>query len=263
MTLFRQYFRAQLSGLLIWLGAGGAMVFVLARSAPIDASGAQALEALVGKMPESMKMMFGIEFGLSPADSFVSMKLAPGIALILCMYIVITALSIVTREVDRRTIDFLLGMPVDRRQVLVSRAGVMIVNTAILAVAYWAIMRVVFGALEADASYSRYAELIFTQWLLAVALGSITLLSSIWIDDYSFGVKLWLGVVATSYFLELVLRAAGLTRWQRFFIPFSYADPASIIKNGMVAADILVLVAVAAVALIASVPLFERKEIAA
>jgi ABC-type transport system involved in multi-copper enzyme maturation permease subunit len=263
MTLFRQYFRAQLSGFWIWLAAGGGLVLLLAKSAPVDSAGAQAMAELIAKMPESVKMMFGLVEGLNAADGFMAMKMAPGMALILCMYAVLTALGIVTREVDRRTIDFLLGMPVDRRQVLLARAGVVTVNVGVMAVVDWVIVRLVFGLGGVEASFGRYAELLLVQWLMATALAYLTLLSSLWIDDYSFGVKLWLGVVAGSYFLDLVLRAAGLTHWQRFFSPFGYGDPATVILKGLPVADVVVLALVSVAALAASVPVFERKQITA
>lgn len=262
MTLFRQYFRTQLSGLLIWAGAAALTMLMMTRSTPTDNS-AEAMQALIGKMPESFKIMFGVTDKLGTVDGFVAIKIAPTITLILCLYAVILALGIVTREIDRRTIDFLLGMPVDRRSVLVARVGVLACNTALVGALMWTIMRVDYGMLGLQGSFERFAQLIFANWLLAMAFGALTLLSSMWIDDYSFGVKLWLGAVAAGYFAELILRAAGLTRWQRFFSPFSYADGTNILTDGLTVADPLVLIGIIVAAVLAAIPVFERKQIAA
>lgn len=262
MTLFRQYFRAQFSGLLIWGAVATFLAILLAKSTP-QHDAAQAMQEMIAKLPETVKVMFGLVSGLGAADGFVALKVGPSIQLILCMYAVLTALSIVTREIDRRTVDFLLSMPVDRSQVLLARTGVMAVNTGILGALMWTALRVTFGAMGLAGSFGRYAAMIFAIWLMAMAFGAIALFSSMWIDDYSFGVRLWLGLVAGGYFLELILRAAGLTRWQRFFSPYSYADGTRILQDGLPAVDMVVLALVVLTAIALAIPQFNRKQISA
>jgi len=262
MTLFWQHFRAQLTGLLIWLASGIVLALALTRTARAAAGGGM---GLFQSLPVSIQRLMGLRPGMSALDGYVAGKIAPSVVLLLVLYAVVLALSAITREVDRRTIDFLLSLPVGRRQVLLSRGAVLFVNTGLMAAILWGVsiwdlqnQGLITGAT------GRYWLLFLGQWLLALAVGSLTLLFSLWIDDYSLGIKLFLGLLSALYFIEMVLKVVGADRWVRLLSPFSYADPATILAEGRLpAGDAVVLVAVIALALAASLTAFDRKQITA
>lgn len=262
MTLFRQYFRQQLVGLLIWLGI--AFLLVLAMTSVASSMVENGMESLTKGLPEAFKQMIGIVEGLSPVDAYMAMKAGPTVAVLLALYAVLLALGIVTREVDRRTIDFLLAMPVERRQVLLARSAVLAVNTAIMAAAVWATIYLDLTRQGLTTDFAAYAVLLLNCWLVALALGALCLLSSMWLDDYSLGVKLWVGVAAGGFVLEYVLKAMGVSRWARFWSPFSFVDAPAVIHTGsMPLADVLILVAVILLGFGLSLPVFERKQVSA
>lgn len=260
MTLFLQYFRAQLRGLLLWSFFIGLLVFALAQNAPsLTADGS--LEKLMAQMPPAIQNMMGNPVGLTPIDGFITLELGLWLSLLFSLYGVMLTLGIVTREVDRRTIDFLLSLPVDRRQVMLGRIGVVVLNTALVALFSWLIL---YGSLtggDHGADLGGYAKMILSQWLLAMALSGLCLFSSIWIDDFSFGVKAWMGGISTAMFLEFILRAVMTHRWVRFWSPFSYVDAPEILRAGLPAADIVILILLAVLGFGLSVPAFERKQI--
>lgn len=262
MTLFWQQFRAQLTGLLIWLLSGLVLVFALTRTAQGAVVGGVDLFA---QLPEEMQRLIGLRPDLSAIDSYVAGKIAPSAVLVLLLYAAVVALSIVTRDVDRRTIDFLLSLPIGRRQVLLARSAVLAVNTGLMGAVLW-------GACIADlqsqglldGATGRYWLIFLGQWLLALAVGALTLLGSLWVDDYSLAIKLFLGLLSGLYFLEMGMKAAGVSRLARLFSPFSYADPAAILAEGRLpTTDLVLLVGVAFAALAASLAVFDRKQITA
>ncbi|MFZ5817312.1 MAG: ABC transporter permease subunit [Bacillota bacterium] len=260
MTLLWQQFRAQLMGLLAWTGAGLLLVLSQVKAAPatID-SGMSMFE----KLPDQLKRMMGVDPNLSALDNFVAGKVATTLALLLVLYAVVLALSVVTREVDRRTIDFLLSLPVTRSEVLLTRAGVMILNTGLAGAILWG---ATIGGLQGqnlEGDYAGYWQLFLAQWLLAVMVGSVTLLASLWIDDYSLGIKLFIGLLSSLYFLEFALKGAGVGRVGRLISPFSYADPATVIGRGLPPGEALFLVLTSLAALGACLPVFQRKQISA
>lgn len=263
ITLIRHQFRAQFGGLIIWVGASLALTLMLTRTAPsVVAEGG--MLPLMESMPESLRRILGVLDGLSPLDGYVAAKIVQSVQMEVALYTVLVALSIVTREVDRRTIDYLLALPVSRDQVLLSRVVVMAINSLIMSGAIWALMRIDLAASGLTGSWGSYALMMLNIWLLAMALGGVTLLASLWIDDYSLGVKLVLGIVATSFFLEFILKAADLSRWARAYSPFSYLDAAEILRRGALPwPDMLVLVAVALVTIGLAFPAFHRKQIVA
>jgi hypothetical protein len=148
--------------------------------------------------------------------------------------------------------------------VILSRAGVMLVNLGVVAVAVWLLAIAVLKNLGLEGSWNSYLLLMVNQWLFAAAVGSITLLGSLFIDDYALGIKLFLGIIATAFFLEMGLWAVDVSRLGRAWSPFSYVDPGEIMRAGALPlGDTLALVGVVAVSLALCVPVFRQKQIAA
>ncbi len=262
-TLFWQYFRARLPGMLVWVGASVVLALVTAASAPAFVEGGS-MSGLMKALPSSLQAMMGAPEGLSPLDGYVATQVTKNLAVVVVLYAVLLSLSIVSREVDLHTIDFLLALPTGRKNVLLSRVGVLLVNTAVQSLAIWAFLCADLSAMGLKGSFGGYGLVMFNVWLLAVAMGGTSLLASMWVDDYSLAVKLFLGLAAGSYVLEFVMRAAGVSRIGRFFSPFSYVDPVATLRMGRLGwVDVLVLVGVGLASLAASVRVFERKQITA
>lgn len=263
MTLFWQQFRAQLRGLLIWSGASGLLAFMVTLSAK-GASQGDTMTQIIAKLPAHLQALAGYSSKLSSLDSYMGTKLGTVVPLLVALYGALLALSAVTREVDRRTIDFLLSLPVRRTPVLAARMLVMATNTAVQAVVI--LLVTCFGLMVTgvEGNPGGYALMIANGWLMGLAVGAVSLLTSMWIDDYSFGVKLWMGLVVGFFMLEMMLKAAGLDRVERLFSPFRYADPILVLEQGATpAGDLLVLITLTVVAFGLSIPAFERKQITA
>jgi ABC-2 type transport system permease protein len=215
-------------------------------------------------MPQSLISIFGDLGGMSPVDQYLTVAIGKGTILIPVLYAVIVALSIVTREVDRRTVEFLLALPVQRTQVLLARVAVMAVNVTVVIAGIWAVLRFDMPAQGYEGSWAHLDVLFINIWLLAFALGSLTLAASMWVDDYSVGVKLFLGIVVLGYFMEYVLRAATVSRAGRVISPFSYVDISGVMRTGSISAGNAVVLAVAIVAgLAGSFWAFNRKQFSA
>jgi len=259
MTLFRQFFSAQFKGLLIWMAVGALYAFAGTRSAAPFIEG-----NALATIPPALLAMFGDMAGLGATDMYLTVILGKGTLLIPTLYAVIVALSIVTREVDRRTVEFLLALPVQRTQVLTARVAVLFVNITAVTGAIWAVLRYDMAAQGFAGTWSHLNMLFLNLWLLAIALAAITLAVSMWIDDYSVGVKLFLGIVTLGFFMEYVLKGATVSRAGRLLSPFSYVDLGGVMHSGSIAAgDLIVLIAAIAAGLAVSFRAFDRKQFSA
>lgn len=259
MTLFRQFFGAQFKGLLIWVGV--AALFALSGTR----SGSTFIDTdAFSKMPPAMLALYGNIGGLNAVDTYLSLLIGKGTGLVPTLYAVILALSMVTREVDRRTVEFLMALPVQRTQVLLSRIAVLVVNLAAVVGTFWVVFRFDMPAQGYEASWGAFGLVFFNLWLLSLAVGAITLAASIWIDDYSLGVKLFLGVVTLTYVMEMVLRAAKVSQTVHLFSPFNYLDTTNIVRTGSIApAHIIVLTVAVVGGLALSLWAFNRKQFSA
>lgn len=259
MSLFRQFFMAHLKGLLIWMAVGA--LFAL--------SGTRSAGTFIGSnwetaLPSSLRTLFGGLTGMNEVDMYLTIALGKGTVLIPTLYAVLAALSIVTREVDKRTVEFLLALPVRRAHVLLARVAVTAVNVTAVTLSIWAVLRFDMPAQGYQATWGHLNLVFVNLWLLAMALGAVTLAASMWIDDYSVGIKLFLGAVTLAYFLEFALRAADVSRAVRLISPFSYVDVAGVMRTGSIGTgNAAVLIGALAVGLIVSFWAFDRKQFAA
>lgn len=97
---------------------------------------------------------------------------------------------------------------------------------------------------------------------IATGLTAINLAASVWINDYSSGVRILLAVVVGLFCVDLGMRIADFPYAVRFFNPFSHYDPAYAIKNGgMPAGSVLTLLFMSAASLIVAVKKFDEKQI--
>ncbi len=263
MTLLWQFFRSHLKALTVWVAIALGLSLATTSAAPAAVANG-AMNAYIDKLPESLRSMVGYTSGLGPLDQYIVAKYAPLGALVLVLYATLLALSIVTREVDRRTIDFLLALPVSRTQVALARLATMAVNTGVLAAVMWLALRFHLESLGLTGSFEGYGLLLLVQWLLAMAIGCLVFLISLWIDDYGFAVKLFLGTASGAYLLEMLLRAGNISRAGRLLSPFSYADAGLIVREKAVpGADLAVLLIVIAASVAVAMPVFARKQISA
>ncbi len=261
MTLFWQHFRAQRNGLFIWLAASVVTTISVA-SAARSMEQSDLMSKLGQAAPPALQALMGTLPGLSPVDGFIQAKMGTGMALILPVYACLLAMSAITREVDRSTADFLLTLPVDRTRLLLDRWGVMAANLAILTLSVWVALVAGLKASQVIGSFGGYFWMLAQDWLLAVTIGSLTLLVSLWIDDYSLGVKAALAGTGTLYVIDLGMRVAGISKWGRSFNPFTYVDAARTVMDGHLPwGDAAVLAVASGLSLWLAVQAFGRKQI--
>lgn len=264
MTLFRQHFRAQRTGLFIWLGAVVVLVLGVTSSAPAATQQVDLMAEMAAQLPPALRVLWGYVPGMNPVDSFILVKLGVLLGVVLPVYACLLAMGVVTREVDRRTADFLLALPVDRERLVLARWAVMAVDVALLALAIWVALIAGLKAVGLSGSYGGYFWMLAESWLLGVTVGSLALLASIWIDDYSFGVKVSLAGVAVLEVLDIAMRVADMSRWARFFNPYTYLDMTRPILTGHPAwGDMAVLLLAGALAAWLAARAFARKQIQA
>ncbi|MGE5561391.1 MAG: ABC transporter permease subunit [Chloroflexota bacterium] len=261
MTLFRQFLRTQRTALLIWLGAVVLMALALAGTSQ-SMQQSDLVERLVPKLPPAFQALLGLVPGLSGIDSFIAAKLGVMLGLVLPAYACLLAVSAVTREVDAGRMDFLLALPIERRQLLIARWAGMVVNLTIVAVGGWAALVAGLKANGIAGSYSGYFWMTVQALLLGLGCGSLAMLASIWLDDYGAAVKYILGGLVVLFALDLGMKVLNVSKLARGFNPFAYYDAAlPIAKNHLLWGDALVMLATSLVAVWLAGRAFAGKQI--
>lgn len=263
MILLAQYLKANRIGLLVWtLSHVTLILMVVASATAVETQADYIFKAFSEWIPRGLQSLLGLAPGMSKIDSYIQAKTGSVLSLTLPIYATLLAAGVVTREVDSGTADFLLSLPTRRRDIILSRWVGMCLNLSVLAITSWGVVVLGLKAKGLVGSFYGYFWMCINCLLLAVTIGSINLAASIWINDYSSGVRILLAIVVGLFFIDLGMRIADLPFAWRFFNPFSYYDPAYAIKNGgMPASSLLTLLFMSAVSLVIALKKFDDKEI--
>jgi|GEM_PF-1357231 len=268
MTLFRQHAKTEAISTLIWALILGLVGFVtvyiwdvvmssgsLANLEKVLQNAQGALKGLVGSGGVSLASVEGWMTGYV-LGGWVSL-----------LYVIFTALFVsgmITREMDRRTMEFVLSLPVTRAQLVLSRWLVLAGSLTLLHLVHFLGVLGGMAALGQAGHPGRYALAICNALLLHLFLGTLMLLASMFIDDYGMGTGATLGIgLGLTFFHMGTGDATGVLGSVRDLLPLSWYDVQPIVLQGQVPwGNLTALVIGTGLLLALSVWVFQRKQIA-
>ncbi|MCO6047039.1 ABC transporter permease [Aeoliella sp. ICT_H6.2] len=167
-------------------------------------------------------------------------------------------------EVDRGTIDFLLGLPVSRRLVYACEV-VMLLATGVLVIAMgFAGHRAMAPVMPADMRPDLQSSLIIMAnfYCLYLAVGGVGFLVSALCSHRGRAVAIVLALVLGSFLLNFAAQLWPPAQRVAFLGVLEYYRPALVLQSGEVPwSDMLVLLAIAAFALIAGGEVMARRSL--
>lgn len=164
-------------------------------------------------------------------------------------------------EEEQATMELLLANPVPRRQVVLAKAGVLVVYAAVLGLSVFAgvAIGVVVGGL--DIALSGVAATAVLVTLLGLVFGSVALVASAATGRTRWATTAATGVALVAYFAWSFLPLSdSLGRWANLS-PFDWYLASDPLNNGMDWTDAGLLAGTAAVLVALSVPLFDRRDL--
>ncbi|HHW18756.1 MAG TPA: ABC transporter permease subunit [Firmicutes bacterium] len=267
MALLKQQFRSDWRTILGWsLVMAGLTWYLASMYWVFERSGMLVeLERLIREMPPSVQALMGGQgiFSMGTFEGYIEQVVYSGfVQLLLAIYVCIYVPSLISREVEQRSVEFLLSMPLQRRSLVVSRWSGFVVQVLLVCLLQWVATTAVAGEASKPAAYLLASLNLF---LVLVTVGTMALLVSVFIDDYyqSVGASVTLGIGL--FFANAALAErykAG--SWTRFLIPFSHIDVHRVIGQGKTPGSDMAILAIMSLALLSmTIVAFERKEIAA
>lgn len=266
MTLLRQHVKEERVSLLIWsLVIGLLSVYIVLLWRMMEGTAVLAdLEVMMQQLPEPIRAIIASQASLRTLNGWIQgIGFGQWLAIPLTVYTALLAAGILSREMDRRTIEFLLALPVSRAQVLLTRWGGMAIALAVLHLVHVLTLIVSVKAVGEVPSTGAYLLAELNSYLLYLALGSLFLLVSLFVDDYGRAVTVTLGAGFGLYFFHIASEGqTGVVEAVRGALPFAWYDPAAILMGGQTPwSDMVLLALLTGAALGLSVYLFQRKQI--
>ncbi len=263
MALMKQQWKSDRGTVLSWCVTVILLTWVLmVFYRVLAASGSLAIfDEMMAAMPPYVQALLG-KGGFGVLGAYVTAMQYGGVMFItFIIFISVYVPGLISREIDKRSSEFLLSLPVTRTSVMNSRWLGLCASLIALTLSQWLTLVIVSGS---QVQPARYFLASLNMLLVFLETGGLVLLISVFIDDYARAVGIGAAVVVSLYFFNAMTEnATGALSTLRRALPFARFDASTILSTGTVSTnDMVVLVAGIAVLYLASVKAFNSKQIA-
>lgn len=241
--------------------------------------------ALWGSMMPLIYSQFGVQFkqmmesGLIPkevanfgggdifslAGSIAVGFIHPIALILLSVFAVGFATAAVAGERQRGTLEVLLARPLSRRTVYVTLLVAMLLFIGIVMAAFLAgtVISATANGVGGELVASRIPLLWLNGLLLFAAIGTIGLAASVSFDRLSPAIGLTIAIVIVSYFLDILGSLWPDAKGLQPYSLFHYLQPKAVLSGDVDTVNFVLLGGVAAVAIVAALVIFPRRDLAA
>lgn len=220
------------------------------------------VSALYGEFPAALRSIIG-EVDVGTTDGWIHVEFMAWVPLILAIYGGIYAAGTISREVEQRTVDFVLGLPVSRSQFIASRLLVGTWNLLLICVIVFAFLVAGVALTGETPSADRYALALANAFLLSVALLAVYVAVAAAVDEQGRVTGITLGITLVMYIATAALRAAEAPQAVRWFTPFEHYQAAQAMSgDGLPVLPLVLLPAVATAAAAFALYWYNQRDIA-
>jgi ABC-2 type transport system permease protein len=229
---------------------------------PSVVKSASALSGYLENMPEAFKNLIGGDF-TSPAGYLRSETFSTLGPILFLVFAVGAGGRAVAGEEEAGTLDLLLSTPIRRRQVLTDKFLAMALTTAALAAILWATLALVGPPFDLDLPFVDLGAACLMLFLLALAFGSIALAVGCASGHKGLAMGLTGAFAAAAFIVNVLAPSVSALQPLRPLSPFRwYLEPDPLL-TGVHVENVLVLLAVTAIALVIGYVTFERRDLSA
>ncbi|RUS43085.1 ABC transporter permease subunit [Cohnella sp. AR92] len=233
---------------------------------PSMASSSDALDSLIGDMPEGVVNAFGIQNGFGTLEAFISGEFYGLILpILLTIFCVSLANQLIAQLVDRGSMAYLLSVPTTRVRVAVSQALVLIIGTAAIAIvttlAGFASQAWIVGK-NYPLDASRFIALNAAVFALFFAIGGVAFLVSAVSNDEKRAMGLAGALTFGMFTLDLLGKISEKIEWLRSLSLFSLFRPSDIVAGqGSIGLDLSLLTAIGLLLYLAGIFFFAKRDL--
>lgn len=262
--MLKRELKINFKSFLIWTSILLALFLVVYLIYPsiISSENIQMMDEMMAMFPEEMLKAFNMDiasidtaFGWLKTEGFIFVLLIVGV------YASIMGSTIVLKEENDKTIEYINSLPIKRKDVLFSKV--------ICAIIYILLMVLIVGIfnyigleLSGDFDRKQYILLSFTPILSALPLFSISLFISMFIHKTKSSIGISLGVTFISYFLQILSEISDVTEIFKYFTVYTLSDIRNVILDISINPIMIILsLLITILFIIGSYIKYEKKEL--
>ncbi|WP_448384952.1 ABC transporter permease subunit [Fervidobacterium sp.] len=233
MLIFKWEFRRNLKSLFVWLVFIIGIQFMYSALFPSFAGEGGLFSSKMQLLPKVFLKIFGIEeIDFSNIIHFFAMQGQIWIFLFATFYVMRLASSIIVKEEDEKTVEFVLSRPLSRRQYILEKILPVIVNMIIYDFTIAFALLYMFNKYKVKSfDIRQFWYIVFAYVAVHIFMALIGITSSTVVRKRATADTITLFFLGFFYILSLIARVYENYAYLKKLTPFGVFDPADIIKT--------------------------------
>jgi len=193
------------------------------------------LLAVLNGLPEAMLAAFNMQaFNLTTLPGFFGVFYI-FLGLILSIAAVMWGSDIISKEERDKTVEFSLTLPVRRSTLISAKTTAALTNSLILALVSWGLILAITAQFDPDAAFYSFVSLsMVTLFIMQCIFLAVGILSGCVTKNHKNAGSISISILLVTYFISVI---AGLNEdfeFLKYFTPFKYFDPVSLLHEGKI-----------------------------
>lgn len=232
-ALMKQQWLTNRISLLIWAAILALLGVTIVATYPGESNSMEFVKMLKS-LPESISAMLGDAAFSGTISGWLQMNLYSIFPLVLSFYTVIFICGIISRELDTRSIEFTLSLPLERWKLICARFLVFVICSSLLVAIVFGALVITFIAYGHEVNILEHMLVFINALAVNIAIGGIVLLLSLLFTDYNRALTVGIGFILTSYLLSIIIQSTGTDNFIKYLSVFYYMDSNSILVDGRI-----------------------------
>lgn len=252
----------------LWFSLGSAIFGVfIGLIFPTVRESAEDFDELLENYPEPLRRAFGIEEGFSITEygNFVSAEYLSFVwPVIAGIFVIMAAASVVAREIESGTIALWLSVPEERWELLLAKLIILTGASLLFAALTMLAISLTGLAVDADIDAGGFAGATLIMFSYMVALGGIAAFLSSMFNERGRAAGLTAAFVLASYVISIIAELSDAWNWLRYLSIFTaYVPDDALTGDSFPLVEFVILCAIGVVTGVASLVIFQRRDITA
>lgn len=229
--LFKKEFKDNFKSLLIWTGIISIIYIIIIILYPsIISSSNNINEMLEGFSPELLQIFNMDIIDLSKYSGWYTSEGLIFVILGIGIYSALLGSSIVLKEENDRTIEYLGVLPISRTKILLTKVFVGVINILLITFIV-GIVNTIGASIIEEIKFSQILMISITPCLTSLILFFISLFISMFFKKTNKTLPISIGIVFIFYLIDILTKLSNKLEWLKYLTPITLADTRSLIIN--------------------------------
>jgi len=261
---FINEFKRQVKTLLIWAASILGLSIMMLSLFPAFEDSLGDMESLLDSMPSGFLEVFGLGTGgldITSPYGWYGMEGYLFVVLLGGSYAGVLGSTILSKEEDDQTIEFLLSKPISRNQILLGKGLVVLTNLLLLNLSLFVTLIIMFSIIG-DLKLGVIVLFSVGPFILQMIFASISFAMSVFMTKSRKVMSMALGLVVGLFFLDIIATVTDQLNFLKYFTPYEYVNAVAIVNDKTIEiAYLLISIGIVAVSSFITWYFYNRKDI--